>query len=253
MSTKDTNPAAVAIWRFQGGTSGRSPPGNRPAAPPWTAAPQRRGAQLQTDKENGYGRTSKPDRPARRKAMTRIRMGLVPGLLLVLALAVAACGGGGGKSDGVASLGDGEATATTTSPGGSSDPQQAALAYAKCMRQHGINMPDPKIDANEGVGSVLPEGVSPEDPKFKAAQEACKQYTPGGGQPPKLSPQQQQQLVAFARCMRQHGIDMPDPEPGGGLDLRGVDSDTPKFQAAQQACQKYTPNGAKQSSNGGSK
>lgn len=52
--------------------------------------------------------------------MTRIRVGLVPGLLLALALAVAACGGGG-RSNGVASLG-GKATATT-SPG-SGDPSR---------------------------------------------------------------------------------------------------------------------------------
>jgi hypothetical protein len=185
--------------------------------------------------------------------MTRIRMGLVPGLLLALALAVAACGGGGGTSNGVASLGDGKATAATTSPGGNSDPQQAALAYAKCMRQHGINMADPKLGAGDRVGSLLPEGVSPDDPKFKAAQQACQQYLPNGGQPPKPDQQQQQQMLAFARCMRQHGIDMPDPKPGGGLDMRGVDSDTPTFQAAQQACQQYGPNGGKQSSGGGGK
>ena len=181
--------------------------------------------------------------------MTRIRMGLMLGVLLALAIGVAACGGGG-KSNGVASLGDGKATATT-SPGGSSDPQQAVLAYAKCMRQHGINMADPKLSAGDRVGSLLPEGVSPDDPKFKAAQQACQQYLPNGGQPPKVSPQQQQQMLAFARCMRQQGIDMPDPTPGGGLDMRGVDSDTPKFQAAQQACQQYEPNGGKQSSGGG--
>jgi hypothetical protein len=173
--------------------------------------------------------------------MTRIRMGLVPGLLLVLALAVAGCGGGGGdRGGGVASLG-GDKT-TTTSPGGSSDPQQAALAYARCMRQHGINMADPKLDANESMGSVLPEGVNPDDPKFKAAQQACQQYTPNGGQPIKPNQQQRQQLLAFARCMRQHGINMPDPDANGGVDMRGVDSDTPKVKAAEQACQQYQPN-----------
>jgi hypothetical protein len=181
--------------------------------------------------------------------MTRIRMGLALIGALALMLAVAACGGGGDKSNGVASLGDGKAT-STTSPGGSSDPQQLALAYARCMRQHGIDMADPKLGAGDRVGSLLPEGVSPEDPKFKAAQEACQQYTPNGGQPPNLSPQQQQQQLAYARCMRQQGIDMPDPKPGGGFDMRGVESDTPKFQAAEQACKQYTPNGGKQSSGG---
>jgi len=184
--------------------------------------------------------------------MTRVRTGLALGLLLALGLAVAACGGGG-KSDGVASLGD-KATATT-SPGGSSDPQQAALAYAKCMRQHGINMPDPKVDANESMGAVLPEGVNPDDPKFKAAQQACKQYLANGGQPIKPNPQQQQQqqLLAFAGCMRQHGVtDFPDPQPDGGMDMRGVDPEDPKVKAAEQACQQYQPNrGNQQTSSGG--
>jgi hypothetical protein len=189
--------------------------------------------------------------------MTRIRMGLVPGLLLALMLAVAACGSG--KSNGVASLGGANKPTATTSPGGSSDPQQAALAYARCMRQH-INMPDPKIDSTEGIGKVLPRGVSPDDPKFKAAQQACQQYAPNGGQPPKVSPQQQQQMLALARCMRQHGINMPDPDANGGIDMTGagVDPDGPKFKAAQQACQQYQPKGSKptqgkQGNGGGSK
>jgi hypothetical protein len=185
--------------------------------------------------------------------MMRSRMGLVPGLLLVLALAVAGCGSGGGDNGGgVASLGGDKAT-PTTSPGGSSDPQQAALAYARCMRQHGINMADPKLDANESMGSVLPEGVNPDDPKFKAAQQACQQYTPNGGQPIKPNQQQKQQLLAFARCMRQHGINMPDPDANGGVDMRGVDSDTPKVKAAEQACQQYTPNNTQTQRSGGGK
>jgi hypothetical protein len=189
--------------------------------------------------------------------MTRIRIGLVPGLLLALTLAVVACGGGG-KSNGVASLnGANKPTATTNAKG--SDPQQAALNFARCMRQHGINMPDPKIDPTEGIGGLLPQGVSPDDPKFKAAQQACQQYLPNGGQPTKPNPQQQQQLLAFARCMRQHGINMPDPDANGGIDMTGagVDPDGPKFKAAQQACQKYQPNAGKggtlTNSGGGSK
>jgi hypothetical protein len=42
--------------------------------------------------------------------------------------------------------------------------------------------------------------------------------------------------------MRQHGIDLPDPGPRGGIDLRanGVNPESPTFKAAQQACWQST-------------
>jgi hypothetical protein len=129
--------------------------------------------------------------------------------VLALALAVAACGGGN-KRDGVASLGDGKAT-STTSPGGG-DSTQADLAFARCMRQHGLpGWPDPKVDANGRTEWQLPSGMRKDDPRLKAAQQACRQYRPNGGQAQRPSPQQQQEMLAFARCMRQHGITLPDP------------------------------------------
>ena len=179
--------------------------------------------------------------------MRRIRMGLVLGLLLALALAVAACGGGGKSNTGVASLGGDKATGTTRAGGGGND-RQMALHYARCMRQHGIDMPDPKFDAQGHMALQNPPGVGPDDPKFKAANQACQQYLPNGGEPEKPNPQEQQQMVQFARCMRQHGINMPDPKPGGGIDVNGdagVNPDSPKFKAAEQACQQYEPKGAK--------
>jgi hypothetical protein len=178
--------------------------------------------------------------------MRRSRMGLLPGLLLALALAVAACSGGGNDgNDGVASLGGDQAT-PTTSPAGGGDVKQRALAYARCMRQQGIDMPDPKFDAQGRMAQQLPPGVGPDDPKFKAADQACKQYGPGGGEPEKPDPQEQQQLLAFARCMRQHGINMPDPKPDGGIDVdgaKGVNPNDPKFKAAFKACEQYEPKG----------
>jgi hypothetical protein len=115
--------------------------------------------------------------------MTRTRIGLLPGLLLAVALAVAACGGGGDKGGGVASLGDGKATATTAA--GGSGRMQGALAFARCMRQHGISMPDPKVTA-EGIAQELPRGLDPDDPRVQAAEHACHQY---GSLPPINGPQ----------------------------------------------------------------
>jgi hypothetical protein len=49
--------------------------------------------------------------------------------------------------------------------------------YAACMRAHGIDMKDPTA-ANPGL--MINGGVKPDDPKFKAAQEACKSLLPQG-------------------------------------------------------------------------
>jgi hypothetical protein len=138
----------------------------------------------------------------------------------------------------VASLGDGKATSTTGAGGGSI---QADLAYVRCMRQHGVGMPDPKTDANGRTDWELPSGMRKDDPRLKAARQACRQYRPDGGEAQRPSPQQQQEMVAFARCMRQHGINMPDPTPDGTVDMRGVNPDAPRFKAAERACPGFRP------------
>jgi hypothetical protein len=193
-----------------------------------------------------------PARPPRR--WRRLYLAGLVGAL-ALPLGVAACGGGA-KTGGVASLGGTDQPTSTTSAGGG-DERQKALNWARCMRQHGTNTPDPRFDANGRVVwmAAPPAGGGAAKLKYRAAEQACKQYETSGGPPPHPpSAQERQQALAFARCMRQHGINMPDPKPGGGIDMRGVDSDIPKFQAAQQACQQHGTNGGKkqeQSSGGG--
>jgi hypothetical protein len=190
-----------------------------------------------------HGGRGGPARSPRRRRWRPSLAALVA--VLALTLAVAACGGDDKPSE-VASLGDSDKATSTTSPGNSGkDFKQMALAYARCLRQHGINMPDPKFDANGHMAMQMPSGVGPDDPKFKAAEEACKQYAPPG-EPEKVDPQVQQQMLAYARCMRQHGINIPDPKPGEGIGVdgsKGVNPEDPKFKAADQACQQYAPGG----------
>jgi hypothetical protein len=194
-----------------------------------------------------HGGRGTPARPHRR----RWRPWLVALVgVLALTLAVAACGGGN-QNDGVASLSGANKPTTTTAAGPPSkqDARQAALAFARCMRQHGIDMPDPQFSGNKITQELKggPGSKGPDDPAFKAAQQACSKYLPNGGQALRPDPQQQQQMLAFARCMRQHGIDMPDPDPnGGGIVIgpkTGVRPDDQKFKAAEQACQQYAPDG----------
>jgi hypothetical protein len=167
-----------------------------------------------------------------------LRIAVTAGALaLALTLTLAACGGSG-DSDGVASLGDGSGTngSTTTAE---QDPEQAALAFVKCMREQGVDMPDP------GANGELQLQVAPGNKdKVVKAQKKCAPLLENAR--PRLSEEQQSvmqdALLAFAKCMREHGVDMPDPQFGEGGKVtqragRGVNPDDPKFREAQEACE----------------
>jgi hypothetical protein len=163
---------------------------------------------------------------------------------LGLAFALAACGGSP-DGDRVASLSGGGATGTTNGAAktAAKDPQQAALDFAKCMREHGIDMPDPQVDEQGRVRVRVggPGGGGRPDPKkLDEAQKACGHLMGGGDGAGQIDPEERDAMVAFARCMREHGIDMPDPT-GDGLvmrkdDDRGPDPSSEQFQAAEKAC-----------------
>jgi hypothetical protein len=57
-----------------------------------------------------------------------------------------------------------------------------------------------------------------------------------------ISPQHQAQLLAFARCMRSHGVpSFADPTARGLTLPAGIDANSPSFQAAFQACRRLLP------------
>jgi hypothetical protein len=167
---------------------------------------------------------------------------LAAALLAACALAGAACGGED-PAGGANSAADRE-----------SEARDAQLKYAQCMRDHGVDMPDPTF---EGGGS-LQRGPDPEDiddlkrGKFREAEQACKKYLEAI-EAPELSEEQQQEFrdaaLANARCMREHGIEnFPDPTFGENgeakirLDRgRGIDPEDPDFREAQKACEDTMP------------
>jgi hypothetical protein len=160
--------------------------------------------------------------------------------LLILLLAAAACGGGNDDDDGVASLGDGSGTTTGSTTTGEQDSQQSLVEFAECMREHGVDMPDPDAD-----GRMTFRQRPGDEKKYEDAQRECQDLLPQG-EGPRLSEEDQQVMqeaaLAFAKCMRAEGVDMPDPTfgEGGGLQLqlpRGVGPDDATFRAAQKKCQ----------------
>jgi len=126
-----------------------------------------------------------------------------------------------------------------------------ALAYAKCMRAHGIaNFPDPTVQDNahnKGVGFSL-NGINTNSPQVKAAAKTCQRQTGFGH----LSAAQLQAgmsaMLKFAECMRSHGIaNFPDPVENShqiGFNIDGsIDQSSARFKAAQKACQPLLPGG----------
>lgn len=180
----------------------------------------------------------------RLRRRTRWPMGAA--VIVTAALGLAACGGGDGN-DGVATLG-GDADQTDDDSDGSSekDAQQAALDWAECMREHGVDVPDPEFNDDGGVtveGSSA--GGEPADPeKMEAANKKCQHFLDdavNNADRPDLDPEQQRELqeytLAFAECMREQGIDFPDPvfsDDGGAQ--QELPRRTPEFDEAQKHC-----------------
>ncbi len=161
--------------------------------------------------------------------------------------------------------------ATTTQPGtaesngetGDEDlsDEERLLRFADCMREHGVDFPDPVVEADGSVqfgfrpgggGAGLQE--LGRDSDLRSARQACEgllaglSFGPGSGNFD--TTELQDTLLEFARCMRANGVDMDDPDlsnfgpggdrdegPGGGPFGDPIDLQDPDVVAALEACQ----------------
>jgi hypothetical protein len=171
-------------------------------------------------------------------------------LACVLAAAASGCGGASDDSPGVASVGQGDGSSDSSStPTSTQSAEDRMVAFARCMRGHGVAMKDPTPDAQGNFRITIGSGgpgkakrTQGPDQKTQKALQACQKLAPGGQQ--KLSPADKQRLqdaaLEFARCMRKHGIEVPDPKIGDGGIVQiagGPKTASPKAQKIQQQCQ----------------
>jgi hypothetical protein len=171
--------------------------------------------------------------------------------LLLLAIPLAAgCGSASTNAPDVAAAGTTSAKATTTAAAKKTSPkdaQAAMLAHARCMRKHGVNVPDPKPGGGEQLtmdSSINPETV---DKAVKACESLMKDV--GVKPSPEEIEKQFDAALKFAKCMRAHGVEMPDPKrEGDGIKITiggpGSSIDPTRMDAAQKACAKDGPFGA---------
>ncbi|WP_155984675.1 hypothetical protein [Saccharomonospora piscinae] len=124
----------------------------------------------------------------------------------VLVAVLSGCGGGSGGGSGD--------VAGESGPSGSPAPSQSFEQYqldlAECVRDQGVDMPDPGEDGIELRGG--------DSDAMRKAMETCREElgappAPDGGPPLSEDERYELQLEA-AECFREHGIEVADPKPG---------------------------------------
>jgi hypothetical protein len=153
--------------------------------------------------------------------------------VVAVSLLAASCGGGSTTT---------AATATAATPRG-------ALAYARCMRSHGVpNFPDPVSSGQNNKAAVVSALERVSNSQAGAAQVACTHVnggSPGTGQGATQGPAYTDAMLAFARCMRTRGFpDFPDPTHGQlspqMVTAAGIDLHQPAVLKAGLACTSVT-------------
>jgi predicted small lipoprotein YifL len=138
--------------------------------------------------------------------------------------------------------------AKTPQQGPDAKQRASLLKFAQCMRDHGVDMPDPKFSDDGGATVAIGgPGSKPQDQsKVEAAQKACARYQTDAG--PKSAPSARDEAkfrkaaLKNSECMREHGIKgFPDPQFGDNGTVKmslppGIDPQSATFQAAQKAC-----------------
>jgi hypothetical protein len=188
---------------------------------------------------------SHPQRPIRFGRPARAR--IAAGVIAAATLGLLAAGCGGSPAGHVAQL-----SSTTPQTSGSSSNISAAsaeqtgeLAFARCMRSHGVpGYPDP---TSSGLVKESLQQLGVSSSRFQSASRGCNHLLPNGGSGPSAAQVQQVRALAleFSRCVRSHGLpNFPDPASDGRIPdpaTVGINQGSPKFEAANQSCRAYRP------------
>ena len=127
---------------------------------------------------------------------------------------------------------------------------QDMVAFARCLRAHGVAEPDPSHrPGHVGLSVQIPTP----GPGTNAALTACNHFIQPIAQMKEAGARQQlaawlPQLTRYAECMRSHDISMLDPDAQGSLNLGNVPGISsafgrysPQFRSADSACRHLLP------------
>lgn len=156
-----------------------------------------------------------------------------------MVLLVCVLAGCGGSSSPPASV---SAGTSNGAPVGTATQYKYALEFARCMRSHGVpDFPDPRDPG--GFSQAAMSRLDVAAPAYGDAFNQCDPILPNAGQPtPVESAATLIKAVKVAKCMRAHGVNMPDPnlQPNGQLEfsMANVNANAPDFNKVGDLCEK---------------
>jgi hypothetical protein len=149
--------------------------------------------------------------------------------VLLATLTLAGCGGG-----------------DSSEAKGSAEIHAAAVEAAQCMRGKGYNAPDPTFDEDDNPIFQEPDLAKGADVQvyLRDRQECNRRLNEAwaAGRPNRKE-QDRQGLLAFAQCMREKGVNVPDPDAQDGWVLDKQLLNSPAWAPAAQACRDKLPAG----------
>jgi hypothetical protein len=121
-----------------------------------------------------------------------------------------------------------------------------ALEYGKCLREQGLDVPEPKPGgASQGARLGKKDGMSKE--KVEKALKACRGKGGGFGGGKEMTQADKDKAIKFAQCMRKNGVDMPDPKFDGGaqpaLNVPKSGPEKTRFEKAIKTCESEAKGG----------
>ncbi|MEU0275296.1 hypothetical protein [Streptomyces sp. NPDC006307] len=144
--------------------------------------------------------------------------------LAALALLAAACSGT-------------EAAPKNDDVSGEGKKADQALEYRTCLREQGLDVPEPK-PGQDPRSLAIGGNVSKE--QMDKAFQACRGKGGGGAGAGELTQADKDKALAFARCMRENGVNMPDPKFDGAaqqaLPMPTAGPEKEKFDKAMKVC-----------------
>jgi hypothetical protein len=169
-------------------------------------------------------------RTARR--LTFAAVAVVAAVAAVAAILVLSAGGGTAEGDGVASAGgeEGAAKPAETETSAPLDPDAQALVFAGCVRDNGVDMPDPGPGQQGLVDAFRAVSGDYDRATLEQALAACQDLMPQYAQE---HPEGDDWMLALAECLRKQGLDVSDnpfeDAHSGAIDVN-------EFSAAMEVC-----------------